>query len=82
MRLRGGILSSGLRWSKEQDEISRNTNRQARRLSVMYYTVAVTSILCIIALGLRTSYRQLSGAVNSVDAEQTMVNVNSETYIC
>ncbi|PNF28684.1 hypothetical protein B7P43_G07888 [Cryptotermes secundus] len=69
MKLRGGILSSGLRWSTEQEEISRNTNRQARRLSIMYYTVAVTSVLCVILLGLRTSYRQLSGAVNSANAD-------------
>jgi hypothetical protein len=84
--MRGGILSSGLRWSKEQEEISRNTNRQARRLSIMYYTVAVTSVLCIIVLSLHTSYRQLSGAVNSADADAdvdtSMVNINSKTYVC
>jgi hypothetical protein len=73
MKLRGGSLSSGLRWSKEQDEISRNTNRQARRLSIMYYTVAVTSVLCLIAPGLPTSYLQLSGAA---DGNRTVVNVN------
>jgi hypothetical protein len=39
----------------------------------MYYTVAVTSILCIIASGLRFNYRQLSGAA---DGNKTMVNVN------
>jgi hypothetical protein len=80
MKLRGGILSSGLRWSEEQEEISRNTNRQARRLSIMYYTVAVTSVLCVILLSLRTSYRQLYGAV--ADADRTMVNVSSVTYVC
>lgn len=52
----------------------------------MYYTVAVTSVLCVIFLGLRTSYRQLSGTVNSADADadadKTMVNINSEAYVC
>jgi hypothetical protein len=47
----------------------------------MYYTVAVTSVSCIIALGLRTSYRQLSGAASSADGNSTMVNGDSETYV-
>ena len=75
MRLRGGVLSSGLRWSKEQDEISRNTNRQARLLSIMYYAVAVSSCSGLIAISLRTSYRQLSGAANNTEA---MVSVSSK----
>jgi len=73
MRLRGGVLSSGLRWSKEQDEISRNTNRQARLLSIMYYAVAVSSCSGLIVISLRTSYHHLSGSDNSTE---TMVNVS------
>lgn len=78
MRLRGGVLSSGLRWSKEQDEISRNTNRQARLLSIMYYAVAVSSCSGLIVISLRTSYRHLSGAANN---NETMVNVRSK-HVC
>jgi hypothetical protein len=73
MRLRGGVLSSGLRWSKEQDEISRNTNRQARLLSIMYYAVTVSSVAGLIVISLRTSYSHLYGAANNTE---TMVNVS------
>ncbi|GFG31412.1 hypothetical protein Cfor_11927 [Coptotermes formosanus] len=62
MRLRGGVLSSGLRWSKEQDEIARNTNRQARLLSTMYYAVAVSSVTGLVAISLRTSYNCMCDA--------------------
>lgn len=78
MRLRGGVLSRGLRWSKEQDAISRNTNRQVRLLSIMYYAVAVSSCSGLIAISLRTSYRHLSGAANNTE---TMVNVSSK-HVC
>jgi hypothetical protein len=75
MRLRGGVLSSGLRWSEEQDEIARNTSRQVRFLSIMYYAVAVSSCLGLVAISLRTSYGQLSGASNSTAVgAYTMVN--------
>jgi hypothetical protein len=80
MKLRGGILSSGLRWSREQDDISRNTNRQVRRLSIMYYTVGVTAVLSIIAVSLHDNYRQMSGADNRADGDAAMVNSNAEIY--
>jgi hypothetical protein len=69
MKMRGGILSSGLRWSKEQDKIYRNTNWQVRRLSIMYYTVGFTAVLSLIAASVHANYRQMSAAVNSTDGK-------------
>jgi hypothetical protein len=75
MRLRGGVLSTGLRWSKEQDDIARGTNRQVRFLSIMYYAIAVSSCLGLIAISVRTSYRQLSGTANlTASGSDTMVS--------
>jgi hypothetical protein len=75
MRLRGGVLSTGLRWSKEQDDIARGTNRQVRFLSIMYYAIAVSSCLGLIAISVRTSYHQLSGTSNlTASGADTMVS--------
>ena len=81
MRLRGGVLSSGLRWSKEQDEIARNTNRQARLLSIMYYAVAVSSCSGLVAISLRTSYRQLSGAANNTETMVMLVHSRPQAWL-
>jgi hypothetical protein len=75
MRLRGGVLSSGLRWSKEQDEIARNTHRQARLLSITYYSLATSACVGLFAISLRSNYSHLSGTANSTGG---MVSVGSE----
>ncbi|KAJ4432497.1 hypothetical protein ANN_21117 [Periplaneta americana] len=76
MKLRGGVLSRGLRWSQEQDEIARSTNRQVRYLSIGYYAVAVSSCLGLFAIAIRTSYSQLyeafTGAANFTEHAGSM----------
>jgi hypothetical protein len=82
MKLRGGVLSSGLRWSKDQDEVARTTNQRVRLLSILYYAVAVSSCSGLIAISLRTSYRQLIGAANLTGSADTMVSghLKSQLY--
>ncbi|PSN47655.1 Odorant receptor 74 [Blattella germanica] len=59
LKLKGGILSKGLRWSKEQDDIALKTHKQVRTLSLIYDWMGVICVIGIVSIAIQSSYYKL-----------------------
>ena len=86
MKLRGGAISNGLRWCKEQDDILRKANRQLRTMNSVYFWIGVLTVLSIEAASIHSSYYKLymefTGAVNYTGQDVEMVGVKRYSVTC
>ncbi|KAJ9575696.1 hypothetical protein L9F63_007455, partial [Diploptera punctata] len=76
MKLRGGVLTKGLRWCQEQDNILRKINKQVKTLTIIYFSIGVTTVISVIYEAVSSSYyklyMELSGADNYTGQEQQL----------
>ncbi|KAJ9575697.1 hypothetical protein L9F63_007456, partial [Diploptera punctata] len=75
MKLRGGVLTKGLRWCQEQDNILRKINKQVKTLSIIYFSIGASAVVMMhaaVGSSYYKLYMELSGAQNYTGQDEKL----------